>query len=261
MLFNLKEIQMTSSVLKMQVSSLQYSDSAEQQLEDVRTLFTKGKQFPIKVGTEAGLETNSYDHLKEFAKEFNHVIHIRKSNWIAMDRKIIQRGSTKKGSVFVAENDDVFGPGHDSEFATLAFNHADPRMGRISIAGVHYPTRGKTPRDPNHKYTDMYARRVNEWMRVASKRGAISFVGGDFNMHDRKPDQDWAHGGNFTSIADDLEKWQNTGHGPIDGFCSWDYDRRVSAKRWNVLDDSELKMHSDHYIGRATWNVRHLKLK
>lgn len=252
---------MSSSVLNTQHTSLQFSDNKHQQYEDVYTLFAKGKRFPIKTGTEAGPETFLSDALKEFAKEFNHMLVSYRSNWIAVDKKIIVPGSASKGRVFVASNDMTNNRGHDRAFPTLAFNHVDPRLGRIGQASVHYNTHGNTPDEPNHDINKMYAEKNAAWMQRASRFSAISFTNGDFNMVDKVIGQDWAFGLPFTSMADELKAWQNTGHGPIDGFCSYDKDRRVKAKRFVVLDDSELHMNSDHYVCRGSWTVKHLKLK
>lgn len=257
----LKEAQVTSntSVLKMQHSSLQYSDTNEQILEDVEKLFARGKQFPIKTGTEAGPETFNDNALRQFAKEYNHVLHIVRGCWIAVDKSIIKPGTVKRSQVFVALNDDIIGRMHDRIFATLAFTHADVRIGRISQASIHYPTKGRTKNDPNNDINELYSKRIGEWMRVASRGTALSFVNGDFNMSDRIPTQDWAFGENFTSMADELEAWKNTGHGPIDGFASYDRDGRVSPKRFQVLNDTKFPLHTDHFVCRGTWNVKHLK--
>lgn len=249
----------SSSVLKMQHSSLQYSDTRKQIFEDIEKLFARGKQFPIKTGTEAGPETFNDDALRKFAKEFNHVLHIVRGNWIAVDRRIIKPGTVKRNSVFVSLNDEVFGRTHDLIFPTLAFTHADIRIGRISQASVHYATKGQTKNDPNYDINKLYAKRIGEWMRGASRGTYLSFVNGDFNMNDKLPSQDWAFGGHFTSMADELKAWGNTGHGPIDGFASFDRDGRVTPKRFLPLSDIKFPLHTDHYLCRGTWTVSHLK--
>lgn len=250
----------SSSVLKTQHTSMQYSDSRDQIFEDVEKLFAKGKLFPIKTGTEGGMDNPNYEALRKFAKEYNHVLHVVRDNWIAVDKRIIKPGTVKKNEVFVAPTERVFGRGHDSVFATLAFTHADPRIGRISQAAVHYPVKGATPDDPNYEINKLYAKRIAEWMRLASRGVALSFVNGDFNMADSMAKRDWAFGEKFTSMADELEAWKNTGHGPIDGFASYDRDTRVSAKKFEVLDDKKFHMHSDHFVCRGTWDIRHLKI-
>ena len=87
----------------------------------------------------------------------------------------------------------------------------------------------------------------------------IALGAGDFNMVDRIKKQDWAFDNNFTSMADELGKYFNTGHGPIDGLVSCDADKRVRAKKLVVLDDDKLHLHTDHFVVRGTWSIRHIK--
>src|SRR6478736_2679606 len=63
--------------LRMQHTSLQFSDPAAQQHHDVEALFTEGHNFPIKTGTEAftGADDNhNKEYLLDFASQFNHSI-------------------------------------------------------------------------------------------------------------------------------------------------------------------------------------------
>lgn len=251
---------MTTSVLKTQHTSLQFSDDRDQQFADVEKLFKKGKLFPIKTGTESGPEDGNFnnDALEKFSKEYNHVLVTAFGNWIAVDRKIIKEGTARKGQVFVVSNNFIVGRMHDRVFATLAFRHEDERFGRINLAAAHYATHGQKPGDPNFDVNKMYAKQLQRWLVRTSSDEDLGFVNGDFNQPD--PTSDWAYDGHFTSMADELKAWKNTGHGPIDGFCSYDKDGRVSAKKFVVLDDTEQFMHTDHFVCQGTWNIRHLKL-
>ena len=256
-----KEGLVTSSVLRVQHTSLQFSDKPEQQKHDVRQLFVTGKKFPIKTGTEGGSDNASYRWLKYFGKEFNHAVHIVRGNWIAIDRDIIEPKSLDRGQEFVIKNDFVVGRMHDRILTTVEFDHRDPRIGHIGVGPAHYPTKGRLPVDPNNDVNELYADKIAAWMKDAAKGSAIAFVHGDFNMLDNKKRQDWSFGNNWTSMADELKAWKNTGHGPIDGFASYDNDGRVSARSFRVLDDSDVKMFSDHFVVRGAWNVKHLKQK
>jgi hypothetical protein len=250
---------MTSSVLKHQHTSLQFSDTKEQQLHDAHAVFAKGKAFPIKTGTESAGETHLHDGLIAAAKEFGHAIHFSRGNWVAVDKSIVKPGTLKKGEVFVVSNDTLVGHQHDRTFPWVRFTHADERLGRISVAGFHYSTKGRETWDPNNDTNKMYARKIAEWMRDSARGTAIALGAGDFNMIDTLERQDWAFGGPFTSMADELGAHQNTGHGPIDGFVSFDKDGRVKPKKFQVLRDDELKLYSDHFVCRGTWTIRHLK--
>lgn len=253
---------MSSSMLRMQHTSLQFKDSRRQQEHDIHTLFDAGGNFPIKTGTEAGrgkVANANREFLTKFAKEYNHAINFAADTWVAVDRSITKPRSVDHEDIFLADNKDMVGNGFDRIMATIAFDHVDDRIGRINVGSVHYPTRGARPGDPNHKLNIQCARRIHMWMKDVGLGPGLAFVNGDFNMPDRTTD--WAIGGHFSSLADDLKHWQNTGHGPIDGFASFDRDGRVKAHRFNVLDDRELQMFSDHYICRGVWEIRHRKEK
>lgn len=243
--------------LKMQLTPLQYSDTRGQQLHDAEAVFKKGSQFPIKFGTESGTDTDLHGFLRRFAREYDHTIHFARGNWIAVDKSIIQKNSVVKGQIFSVDNGRLKTRQHDRVSPTLAFTHADPRLGRIALAGTHYSTRGREEGDPHFETNEEIAVDLGNWMRTAGSKSALAFLAGDFNMLDNVAKQDWAFGEQFTSIADELGKHKNTGHGPIDGFCSYNKDRRVKAKYHRVLRDNEMKLFSDHYVSRCAWSVKH----
>lgn len=245
------------ATLKMQLTPLQYSDNSAQQQRDALMVFQKGKQFPIKFGTESGPETDLHGFLRRFAQDFGHVIHFARGNWIAVDRSIIQKGSFTKGQIFAVDNSQIVGHMHDRVAPTFAFTHIDPRIGRVALAATQYSRHGRTEDEPNNDVNKIIATKAAEWMKQAGSKKAIAFLAGDFNMLDNVKKQDWAFGEEFTSIADELQKYKNTGHGPIDGFCSYNRDRRVTAKRFEVLPDSKLGMFSDHFVSRCAWTVKH----
>jgi len=252
---------MTSSVLKHQHGSFQFSDTRNQQVSDIEKFFAKGKAFPIKSGTETGRETASRKAIIECAKDYNHAVKFGRSNFVAVDRTIVKKGSLRSDAVFVVANDRLTGHQHDRDFPFISFTHADERLGRISVAGFHYSTKGREEGDPNADTNEMYAAKIASWMNEKAKGTAIALGAGDFNMLDNLKRQDWAFGRPFTSMADELGKYRNTGHGPIDGFVSFDKDGRVSAKKFEVLTDKDLHLFTDHYLCRGTWTVRHLKTK
>lgn len=252
---------MSALALRMQHNSLQFSDTPRQQRFDIQKIFTRGGDFPIKTGTEAGrgeVENHNRELLEEFGRKFNHIVKFGRESWVAVDRKIVKRNSLETGELHLADNDEMAGPGHDRSLPWLSFEHVTPGVGRLAVGTVHYPTKGAEPGDPNHELNMKIAEKIGGWFEEHGKGSDLAFLNGDFNMNDKL--LDWAgREGNFTSIADELEAWQNTGHGPIDGFCSYDHDERVAPHRFVVLDDKEFKLFSDHYTCRCTWRVRLLK--
>lgn len=252
---------MSSSVLKTQHTSLQFSDTREQQRDDVEKLFKKGKAFPIKTGTESGPESgnDNREFLLEMAKDYNHRIVFAAGNWVAVDRSIAKPNSFKKHDILVAEAGELKKVrGHDRRIAGLSFTHVDDRIGRVTQGVTHYANLGQKPGQPNYGVNVRIAQAAERWMRNAGRGHALAFLNGDFNTNDRV--LDFAHGEEWTSMADELQRWKDTGHGPIDGLASFNRDGRVKAKKLVVLDDSELHMHTDHYVLRGTWTIRHLKL-
>lgn len=256
---------MTHSLLRMQHTSLQFSDSPAQQRKDIHDLFEQGKSYPIKTGTEAAADKGSasmnYEYLKEFAAKYNHALQIVRDNWVAVDRSIVKLHSLERGSVFLISNDNMVGHGHDRVLATISFDHVDEGIGHISVGAIHYATKSRGPGSPNWDINKICAEKLSAWMRKEAAGTNLAFLNGDFNMADNKENQDWAFGGSFTSMADELKAWHNTGHGPIDGFCSYDHDARVRAHRFHVLDDTEFAQFSDHFVCRGIWLIEHLKEK
>lgn len=249
----------TYTVLRHQHASLQYSDTPKQQEEDVAKLFEQGQHYPIKTGTETGPNSELADLVTFYAKKYDHLLKIHQGNWVAVDRAIIHKGSQRRGDIFVVSNDALTGHQLNRAFPWIQFTHAKPGVGRIAVAGFHYSTKGRHPSDPNHDTNKKYAHEIEEWMKMMGVGSNISLGAGDFNMVDSMKKQDWAFGGGFTSMADELKTYFNTGHGPIDGFVSYDGDNRVKAKKLIVLEDDKLHLHTDHFVARGAWSIRHLK--
>lgn len=149
----------------------------------------------------------------------------------------------------------------------VGFNSV-PKLGRVNIGVAHYLNKAQ---HPNHSTVN----RVNRWelnedlagvvgdwaRRVASGRG-LAFYAGDQNMNDSKnrtPQGDTFFGEKFTSLADELKRWQNTGHGPIDVIASYDKDGRVKGRDFDVYGDKEFFLHSDHFYMEGTFQVDPLK--
>lgn len=250
------------TLLRMQHSSLQFNDTPRQQEQDIRDLFEKGQQFPIKTGTEAGPDAPSHNlnrtFLINYAKKHHHALHFARDNWIAVDRTIIKRGSLVRGSLFIADNDETVGPGHDMVLCTVEFDYFDPRVGHLAIGAIHGATKGDDPGEPNLHINRRMSRMCSRWMAKAGAGKDLAFLNGDFNINDIRHDMDLGVG-NFTSMGDELRRHPNTGHGPIDALCSYDGDRRVSAHSLNVLDDRKFFQYSDHFVVRGAWAIRHLR--
>lgn len=246
---------MASVQLRVQHNSLQFSDPRPQQRHDVKKIFETGGRFPIKTGTEASLGkgNDNREFLKEFAEKFDHVINFGSDCWVAVDKTIIHPKSVEMGDLFLADARTMKTPGGDRVMPWIGFDHVDERVGRIYQGAVHYPLKGAKKGSPNYMVNTMSTLKIGEWLAKVAAGRNIGFVNGDFNMNDRILDV--ALGQKFTSMADELNRHQNTGHGPIDGICSYDRDGRVSPRWFNVLDDEEFHLYSDHYTCRGSWDI------
>lgn len=245
--------------LRMQHTSLQHGDTSAQQEEDVRDLFRQGTSYPIKTGTEAsknGGRNHNFYALKRQAATYGHYLHIVRDNWIAVDRTIVKPGTLSKKELFLVNRREMVGDGHDRVLCIVEFDHVNPGVGHVTVGAIHYATKSSRPTSPNWDVNKTIANKLVDWMASAGAGSDLVFLNGDFNMSDADPRQDWAFGGPFTSMADQLNQHQNTGHGPIDGFCSYDLDGRVKPKSFTVLDDREMFQHSDHFVCRGVWQVR-----
>lgn len=251
---------MTSTALRMQHTSLQHSDTPRQQNHDIRLIFERGVSYPIKTGTEALRDPSgaNMNHalLVDYAEKYDHMINFSADNWVAVDRRIMVRGSHELSDLFLVDNAQMRSGGADRKSPVISFDHVNPLVGRIHVAATHYPTKGAEVGDPNFEVNVLMAEKLAKWAYDVARGPDLAFINGDFNANDVRVD--WAYGGKFTSMADELDAHQNTGHGPIDGFCSYDKDRRVTAKRFTVLDDAELRLFTDHFLCRGVWDVEHL---
>src|ERR1044072_1240750 len=96
--------------LRMQHSSLQFSDSHDQQASDIHDLFAQGTAFPIKTGTEAGAAVGNDNRalLEQVALEHDHRIHFVRDVWVAVDRQILKAGTRfHAGGLILSEKSEL----------------------------------------------------------------------------------------------------------------------------------------------------------
>lgn len=239
--------------------SMQFSDTPEQQAQDVRKMFQQN--YHGITGTEAG-QLPMQRALRALAFEFRYALHIYKSNFVAINKDLISRGEVHKfGETFV-DNDETVGRGHDLNVVGMTVE--TDGIGTWSLMGSHYSTNG-TPAavDParrvNIEANKKLARGIGNLAKELGAGADLVFYGGDQNIVDR--DADTFFGEDLTSVWDELGKYENTGHGNIDVIASYDKDKRVEAKYIRALTDKEQFMHTDHFPVEAGFNVRLLRDK
>jgi hypothetical protein len=234
--------------------SMQFSDSSKHKQEDAQKIFTRADARGISwiTGTEAG-ENRSSDlraFLAKEAKAHGYRFTVHSDSWIAVDQAMIEPKSFKDGFVQVA-------PGKAKVHSALgvswvSFDNA--KLGTVSIGCSHYMTHGQKPGMEYYAVNTTLTKAIGEWGKEHGAGGKLAFYGADSNIPDRSDDV--FRGAPFTTLADELKDWQNTGHGSIDVIASYDSDTRVKGKYWRVLDDQEFFLNTDHFACDGGFTVR-----
>lgn len=272
-----------STRLHLMHASLQFSDSDRQQTADITKIFDRAADRKVAwiTGTEAGDgAAHQQDELLRIGREHGYRMWVpgdrRRGSgsstdcWIAVRLDLIHGGwrSWERGYIPVLggskEYEDVmdlkgkrWGP---KGIVNLAFDTED--LGRIHVAAAHYLTDSRRESSPYFALNKILGTAVGEWAIAAGKGSDLAFYGGDQNMADSRNKEaqgDTFFGQPLTSAWDELEKWENTGHGNIDVIASYDRDGRVSARYVRALDDREFPLNTDHFLVEAGYDVRHLR--
>lgn len=238
--------------------SAQFSDTPGQQATDAEAVFARAQRRKEAwiTGTEGGgREFRAL--LRTAAEKYGYRFFFKGPNdaWLAV-RKDLIAGNVSVEMEVVTKAGEGFGPHGDRGVLAVSFDTKN--LGRITVLACHYLTRGR----PGAK-TAEYRQNVEINARLAAKVGelakrlgagsALVFYGGDQNIVDR--DEDTFMGQPLTSSWDELEKWENTGHGNIDVIASYDKDGRVVAVYCRALDDTEFKLFGDHFLVESGFDV------
>jgi hypothetical protein len=258
--------------------SMQFGDPTPQQRHDVDAIFTRAATRNVRwiTGTEAGAGADRLAALlKEGANEHGYRFFKPKAPtdaWVAVQRSFID-GGWKTGYIPVIPGSGTlykpqgipvkalprWGP---KGLVHVRFRNAT--LGVFHVGASHYLTDARHPhaviKGVDHwEWNKRLARAIGDWGDHAQATGGLPFYGGDQNMADsknREPQGDTFFGEHFTSLADELHKWQNTGHGPIDVIASHDRARRVKGAYWRVLDDREFMLYTDHVLCEGGFDVK-----
>jgi hypothetical protein len=241
-------------------ASQQFSDSRVQQAHDVDAVFgyadRKGALF--LTGTESGGDSLR-TLVTKYAKQYGWALSLhRTGDWVALNRDLAKvdgkgfDGPHIPGTTGLKASEGAHAPrGIAWITGTL------PGVGSVTMGCVHYLTARSMK--ASGTTNEPLARGLAAWGRDKGKGKAIAFVGGDFNMDDAN--RDVFLGKPFTTCWDELRKYPAT-YGTskargrtIDVIASYDADRRVKAKAARVLDDSDLRLNTDHFLIEATYTV------
>lgn len=250
--------------LRLAHASMQFSDTPAQMAQDVAAIFERAvnRNYAWLTGTEAGAGADPLPRLlAEAAKANGYRLFkpARTDAWIAVRRDLIAGGWDE---FYTKVLDGSAGKSTDKGPVRVSFDTED--LGRVSVLAGHFLTKGRPDaKDPayrvNASHNTRLARAIADEAKRCAKGNALAFYGGDNNINDRTDDAFIVDG--FTSVSDELGKWPNTGHGPIDVIGTWDKDGRVKALRWAAFPDRAFPLHTDHFLVEAVVEVRELAPK
>lgn len=233
--------------------SLQFSDTKEQQRQDVEKIFARAerRRYAWLTGTEASGGNGNADALRAVAPDAGYRLHIPKLGdaWIAVREDLID-GGWDTGYIPVI-------PGKAGAYAAKGVAHAswvNDDIGPIAVGAVHYLTKGRTPKDPNYDENVALARAIGEWVTEAGRGKGLAFYGGDQNIPDNLYDT-FLGQAKLTTLWDELKKWSGTGHGNIDVVATYDKDGRVEGLYIRALSDQGFFLHTDHFLVEAGLSI------
>ena len=264
-------------------ASLQFSDTDRQHTHDIKKIFERAKDrnYAWVMGTESGPGSgNISSELLRLGKAAGYRMWVPSEQgsgisrftdaWIAVRKDLIAGDWEQKYQHVIPGSSAAYkaiGRPEDSHprwapkgLATVSFRSI-PELGRISLATTHHLTKGKKPGPESvingvdhHEWNMKLDKALTEWIQKAADGPDLAFASFDRNASDRlsKPIA------GTVSIADELKKWQNTGHGDIDWIVKAKKDRRVKAHAFRVLNDKKFFLHTDHFFLEGVYNVEPL---
>ena len=235
--------------------SMQFSDNTKQKQSDAQRIFERASKRHVAwvTGTEAGLgaAADLRKALKEQATRSGYRFFAKSDLWVAVSKLLITKGSWDEGFIMTLPG-NAGSQKHDAR-GLLWVEFKSDTFGVVSVGVGHYMTHGQKPSDEYYNANTKMTRAIAEWGKEHGKGRKLAFYAGDQNIQDRE--NDTFRGAPFTSLADELKDWQNTGHGAIDVIASYNADTRVKGKYWRVLDDKEFKLNTDHWLCEGGFEV------
>lgn len=274
--------------MKVRVShaSLQFSDTNKQHTADIEKIFTRlnARRVAWITGTEAGPGSgNTADELVRIGKNHGYRMYVPAAGdgegratdcWVGVRQDLITKNWKTDFRPAIPGSQELYkeqGVRPDSlprwgpkGLVTVAFD-CDKLQGRVNIGAAHYLTGARDPDDSTVKGVDHWewnkelAKEIAVWAKEVGRKHDLAFYSGDQNMADSKNDQpqgDTFMGGPLTSLADELKKWKNTGHGPIDVIASYNKDSRVSGLDFEVFNDKRFFLNTDHFYCEGLFDVQ-----
>ena len=240
-------------------ASMLYSLSLERKEDDLEAIFTRAASRGVDaVGGTEFADDASRRLLRRVAGEYGYRVFHNKGRddvWLAIERDFIKGKATMEWELIVPKEE---GFGKKGPRGLLQVHLEDSPIGPVTFAEAHLLTKGR-PDGPafmrqNLPLNERFTRKIGEAAREHGKGKRLFFYLGDQNIVDR--DNDTFLGQPLTSSWDELEKWENTGHGNIDVIASYDKDGRVEAAYCRALDDGEFPLRGDHFLVESGFDVK-----
>lgn len=247
--------------LRLMHASMQFSDTRANHRHDASAVFkyAKANDVVFLTGTEGGGDSLSAA-LTDAAATSGFALNLHRSgDWVAVNIAMAKVTSRGHAGPFVPGTTGLKASqgGHAPRGITWT-TAAVYGNSTVTVGSVHYLTKRSVLATGVNN--DRIAVGIGKWGQAKGAGKNLVFINGDMNMDDAK--RDVFMGKPFTSCWDELKKWPAT-HGvskargsTIDVSASYDRDGRVSAKSAKVLDDSDLRLATDHFPLVAVYAVR-----
>lgn len=237
--------------LRMAVAPMQHGDSDKQTRSDFAAIFAEN--LDVVFGTEVGPGSSSDDILKEEAKRAGYLLASRSryDTWVAVKSSLIVPGTWETGAEHAIDRSsrhEPTPPGRWGDKAIVWGKGEIEGLGVCAFGSVHPLTHRGAGKDLKALTDDEHAEVCAAWVAEHGKGRALAFLGGDWNLNDRRNDLTQ---GKWEGVScwDETQDWENTGHGNIDAILRSVADTRVtkfvSAK---ALDDKDLHLFTDHFL-------------
>lgn len=230
--------------------SLQVQDTAAQVRADVKKIFTRAQERKVLwvTGTEA-FGPKVFDPLQDLDDEFGFRVYRPAGTdaWIALRKSFVD------SEVETWFHKVVEGGTEHRDLSVFGVSFHNDDIGDVTIFAQHLLRSVHANAEAKNKRALLA---ISAHAAAKGKGSGKVFYGGDQNQNDRRVDT--FKGTPFTSAEDELEKWEDTGHGPIDCIASWDPDGGVKAVDVHVLNDKEFHLYGDHFVVEAAFDAKML---
>ena len=249
--------------LNLMHASMQFSDNTAQKQEDCDAIFGRARTRGVAwvTGTEAGQvgAGSLRDVLKDASREYGYRFACPRGqdSWIAVNKEII---TGPVNTFYEPTMKAGEGVGHHSARGCFTVDFEAGRLGNVMVSPYHLLTRGRPAPAPAEQRVNLTLNR--EMMAAIGARlsehtvgdpEALAFIGADTNI---PTPMDEFLGQPLVSAQGILGVNPGTGHGPIDVIGCHKADlKRVTWVYVRALDDSEFRLHTDHFVLEAGCDV------